>query len=125
MTERTRAPLDLSGFAPTKQAASAPAKAEIAALAETAGFRSTVAAPAPVAASPVASVEPRAQRVSPKKPEQIVRVAIDIPKALRKAMQENAQSTGLGTVRAVILDALKAKGFPISDEDLVDKRTTR
>jgi hypothetical protein len=126
--ERIRAPLDLdlSEFTAKPQSVRpAPAKEEIAALGETAGFRSNVPAPATAVAPKAASIEPRQPRASAKKPEPMVRVAIDIPKALRKAMQENAQSTGLGTVRAVILDALKAKGFAISDEDLVDKRTTR
>lgn len=123
-TERKRTALNLSGFTPREAAPPAVPAREAAEIAKQEGFRSTTATPPAEkpAAPPAPARRPPAQKA---KDIEYVRQAIDIPKALREALIDGARKTGLGTVRAVILDALRAKGYPVSDDELQDKRSRR
>lgn len=135
-TERKRAGLNLGDFKPRDSTPDV-AKEEVAkAAAQVAredNFRTTnptqtaAATPTPDRAVASAPTTAQAPAAAPEKsrPMQYARVAFDVPKALRIALQDGARKTGLGTVRAVILDALKAKGYPVSDDELLDKRTRR
>lgn len=104
MTGRKRAGLDLSEFEP-KASVGASKPALAAAIAREEGFVSRSSAPAS------------------RRGRRLVRQPIDITEELRAWLKEQAHRRGV-TVRAVILDALKDKGAPVDEEDLVDRRRT-
>lgn len=117
-TERKRPSLDLSGFSPKPTTPEPIATKDIVAISKEAGFRSdSVAAEV--------SSKPASAPAAKPKPTKYVRIAFDVPEKLRQALQDGSRKHGLGTVRAVILDALKAKGYPVSEDELLDKRTRR
>ncbi|MDR6293764.1 hypothetical protein E9232_006317 [Inquilinus ginsengisoli] len=104
MTSRKRAGLDLDQFEPRASVGAAkPGLA--AAIAREEGFVSRSLVPAS-----------RRQR-------RLVRQPIDITEELRAWLKEEAHRRDV-TIRAVILDALKNKGAPVDEDDLVDRRRT-
>jgi hypothetical protein len=104
MTSRKRAGLDLDQFEP-KAPIGAAKPGLAAAIAREEGFVSRMLAPA----------SSRGRR--------LVRQPIDITEELRAWLKEEAHQRGV-TIRAVILDALKGKGAPVDEIDLVDRRRT-
>lgn len=104
MTSRKRAGLDLTPFEP-KAPLGAPKPALAAAIAREEGFVSRSSAPAS------------------RRERRMVRQPIDITEELRAWLKEEAHRRGV-TIRAVILDALKDKGAPVDEGDLVDRRRT-
>lgn len=63
--------------------------------------------------------ETNAKLVKPTEP--IVQFSFGLRKSLRRELQHLAADSDM-TMRAFILDALKAKGLSVTDEDLLDLR---
>ncbi|MDR3031390.1 MAG: hypothetical protein LBU35_03335 [Holosporales bacterium] len=56
--------------------------------------------------------------------KKIVKVVAAVPEYIKDELQEKARTTG-ETEKTIILKALKAYGFSIDDDALVDQRTLR
>jgi len=93
-------------------------------------------APAPSAPTVAPSVsnppaaEPAAKSVVPlrprpaAKPEETIQFSLSLRKSLRKQLASLAADADM-TMRAFVLDALKAKGLSVRDDDLADLRKER
>lgn len=88
-------------------------------------LRSIAASLAPAAATlPTQHVAPASRPAEPETPapaEPIVQFSFGLRKSLRKELARLAADADM-TMRAFILDALKEKGLPVTDEDLADLR---
>src|SRR5882672_10894124 len=86
----------------------------------------------PLAASPgvIPAAEPAPQSVVPLRPrpaakqEQTIQFSLSLRKSLRKQLASLAADADM-TMRAFVLNALKAKGLSVRDEDLADLRKER
>jgi hypothetical protein len=87
----------------------------------------------PLAASPAvvpAAAEPAPQSVVPLRPrpaakqEQTIQFSLSLRKSLRKQLASLAADADM-TMRAFVLNALKAKGLSVRDDDLADLRKER
>ena len=86
----------------------------------------------PLAASPAvvpAAAEPAPQSVVPLRPkpvkrEETIQFSLSLRKSLRKQLASLAADADM-TMRAFVLNALKAKGLSVRDEDLADLRKER
>ena len=81
-------------------------------------------APPPVAAPQSAQPELKVVRPAPqKKPavEPLTQFSFSLRKSLRKELTRLASDADM-TMQAFILNALKAKGLAVTDEDLLDRR---
>ena len=71
-----------------------------------------------------ATKKDRATRSKPKikvVEEPIIQFSLSLRKSLRKELMVLASEEDM-TMRAFVLDALKAKGLKVSDDDMVDRR---
>jgi hypothetical protein len=66
--------------------------------------------------------EPRAKAVAPA--EEVIQFSLSLRKGLRKQLARLADDADM-TMRAFVLDALKAKGLDVRPDDLVDLRKER
>ena len=71
---------------------------------------------------PAASEPPAMQVVEPS--EEVIQFSLSLRKGLRKQLARLADDTDM-TMRAFVLDALKAKGLDVRPDDLVDLRKER
>jgi hypothetical protein len=69
--------------------------------------------------------EAEADIVMVKKKEETERVVAIVPKSLKDAIKHHLRNHKGETERTLVLKGLKAIGFDIKNEWLVDKRTTR
>lgn len=86
--------------------------------------RSVTAAPATAASEP-----PALKVVAPPKPEaaedeKVMQFSLSLRKGLRKQLARLADDADM-TMRAFVLNALKAKGLAVRDDDLIDLRKER
>ncbi len=87
--------------------------------------RSTPSAPALVApGSPALKVVPPPKPQAEGEGEEITQFSLSLRKGLRKQLSHLAGDADM-TMRAFVLNALKAKGLDVRDEDLVDLRRER
>ena len=87
--------------------------------------RATPSAPALVApGSPALKVVPPPRPQAEGEGEEITQFSLSLRKGLRKQLSRLAGDADM-TMRAFVLNALKAKGLDVRDEDLVDLRRER
>ena len=84
---------------------------------------------APVAAPAPAASAPPAPKIVPKPKEKVAeepvsQFSLSLRKDLRKQLSRLADDADM-TMRAFVLNALKAKGLAVRDDDLVDLRRER
>jgi hypothetical protein len=68
--------------------------------------------------------EPPALRVVASPAEEVIQFSLSLRKALRKQLARLADEADM-TMRAFVLDALKAKGLDVRSDDLMDLRKDR
>ncbi len=66
--------------------------------------------------------DPRAKAVAPA--EEVIQFSLSLRKGLRKQLARLADDADM-TMRALVLDALKAKGLDVQPDDLMDLRKER
>ena len=71
-----------------------------------------------------ASSEPPALRVVAAPAEEVIQFSLSLRKSLRKQLARLADEADM-TMRAFVLDALKAKGLDVQPDDLTDLRKER
>jgi hypothetical protein len=78
----------------------------------------------PVASEPAAPKVARSPKLTPAAPEPVTQFSFSLRKELRKQLARLADDADM-TMRAFVLNALKAKGLSVRDDDLLDLRTDR
>ena len=92
--------------------------------------RSITAPPAAPPAAPVVADPPALKTVATPKapakpaPEPVIQFSLSLRKELRKQLARLADEADM-TMRAFVLNALKAKGLSVRDDDLTDLRKER
>jgi hypothetical protein len=99
--------------------------ADLSALASTMPTQRPTSAPFPVASEPPAlKIVPPAKPQAEGEGEEVTQFSLSLRKGLRKQLARLADDADI-TMRAFVLNALKAKGLDVRPEDLVDLRRER